>query len=194
MAEISQVKCRAQITIAGVTIDTPYVQSFNVKKQRGQVSSFDATLKVSAGEEFSAGDVIIRAGTKGNLKTIFKGICKQAKISPCFDDPNYYILSISGTDHLSLLEGKKYTRRCVTSDSSWAAITGVIRRAQKSGKLTPAIINSVNTDHGEPEKQNNLTGYTGTNAINNSKMANEPGNYHGKTPLIEITNVEGVAK
>ena len=44
---IELVKIRAVITIGNsLTVETPFIQSFNVRKSRGQISTFDASLKV----------------------------------------------------------------------------------------------------------------------------------------------------
>ena len=162
---IRRIKIRARIEVSGITAETPYIQSFNVNKRRGQVSTFDASLKVSSdsvGGSIAGGMVVIYAGEgdSGKSNKIFTGICRAAKISPCFDDPKYVILSISGADQMSLLEGKRYTRRCRSSQSTWTAITGVIRKGLKSGKfaytreptieLNPGTLNSdsVQVAHG----------------------------------------------
>ena len=142
---ITQVKIRAKITIGGFTAVTPapgysnFIQSFTVRKQRGQVGSFDASLKVSHEQvtgSITGDSVKIYAGEGVANSQIFTGIIKAAKISPCFDDPEYVILSVSGTDTMSLLQGRKFTRRCRASKTAWCAITGVVRRGLKSGKFT----------------------------------------------------------
>jgi hypothetical protein len=135
---IEQVKIRARVEIGTFSVSTPFVQSFNVRKQRGQISTFDATLKVShdtIGGGLTGDSVKIYAGSDNPSKLIFTGICRAAKTSPCYDDPKYVMLSISGSDILSLLQGKKYTRRCRSSKASWMAITGVIREGLKSGRF-----------------------------------------------------------
>ena len=142
---ITQVKIRAKITIGGFTAVTPapgysnFIQSFTVRKQRGQVGSFDASLKVSHEQvtgSITGDSVKIYAGEGVANSQIFTGSVKAAKISPCFDDPDYVILSVSGVDSMSLLQGKKYTRRCRATKAAWCAITGVVRRGLKSGKFT----------------------------------------------------------
>ena len=157
--DMERVCVRSVIKIGSIMVKTPYIQSFNVKKQRGQISSFDASLKISCEEisdtNMSGGCVKIYAGySDGREETqwwnmigepspingifipiIFTGIIKTAKMTPCFDDPKYIILSISGTDVLGLLEGKKFTRRNRATISSWVAITGV-NPGLKSDKLT----------------------------------------------------------
>lgn len=162
---IEMVKCRATVSIGGVSVSTPYVQSFNVRKQRGQVSTFDASLKVngaSIGGSLTGGSVIISAGTAGGQKIIFTGICRQAKASPCFDDPAYVILSISGADALSLLHGKKYTRRCRETLAAWVGITGVVREGLRSGKFAYTNEPTIFTNGGKQLKEAKVTGHVGT--------------------------------
>jgi len=171
---IEQVKIRARIEIGGISVSTPYIQSFNVRKQRGQVSTFDASLKVSHDQvsgKLTGGEVRIYAG-EGSTNLIFTGMCRAAKISPCYDDPKYVILSVSGADVLSLLSGKKYTRRCRSTKSTWVSITGVTREGFKSGKLayTKAPTVKIGSD---PLGNSNLIGNIGTSPnmeANNTKQ------------------------
>lgn len=135
---IDRVKVRATIRVGNLVVSTPFIQSFTVNKRRGQVSTFDASMKVS--HESVAGtitgdNVSISAGEDSASDLIFTGIVRQAKISPCYDDPKYVMLSISGADPMSLLQGKKYTRRCRSTKTAWVAITGLARRGLKSGKF-----------------------------------------------------------
>ena len=135
---IEQVKVRAKVTMGNLSVETPYVQSFNVTKTRGQISTFSASLKIDADEvsgSITGSNILIEAGTEGGIKAIFTGIVKQAKISPCWDDPHYVILSMSGEDVLSTLVGKKYSRRCRATRSMFITITGVTREGLKSGKF-----------------------------------------------------------
>ena len=176
---IEMVKCRATVSIGGVSVSTPYVQSFNVRKQRGQVGTFDASLKVngdSIGSSLTGGAVVISAGAGGSLSTIFTGICRQAKVSPCFDDPAYVILSISGADALSLLHGKKYTRRCRETLAAWVGITGVVREGLKSGKFAYNHEPTITTDAGLQEKDNSLFGTPGTNTLSDKNLSSPPKN------------------
>ena len=80
------VKIRASVTVGGVTTETPFIQSFTVNKTRGQVSTFSAALKIPASSpaDLTGGDVVIKAGEGSPQHTIFTGICRAAKISPCF--------------------------------------------------------------------------------------------------------------
>jgi hypothetical protein len=181
---IEMVKCRATVSVASVDVSTPYVQSFNVRKQRGQVSTFDASLKVngsSVGGDMTGGPVVISAGTDGSKKTIFTGICRQAKVSPCYDDPAYVILSISGADALSLLQGKKYTRRCRSSRAAWVGITGVVREGLKSGKFAYTHEPTITTN---PGSQYNKSHFIGTPGVPVPEMAAAP--TQGKSSPIQI--------
>jgi hypothetical protein len=135
---IKAVPCRAEISIGQLTVRTPYVQSFTVRRARGQVGTFDASLKVSHEEingDISGGNAIVRAGVRDDLTTIFTGVVKSAKISPCFDDPHYVILSVQGCEYLGFLAGKKYTRRCRATNGLYCTIQSVVRRGLKSGKF-----------------------------------------------------------
>lgn len=134
---IEMVKIRAKISIGYFSVETPFILSFNVRKARGQVSTFDASIKVLAGtSNLVGGPIEIEAGTEGNEKLIFTGTVKKATISPCYDDPQYVIINTNGEDILGFLVGKKFTRRCKASKSSWVSITGVTRKGLKSGKFT----------------------------------------------------------
>lgn len=156
---IELVKIRAEVSIGGLTVRTPYIQSFNVRKSRGQLSTFDASLKVAHDEisgSNSGGAVTIKAGGNGNMTTIYTGILKKSTISPCWDDPGYVILNISGVDVLSKLEGKKYTRRCRASNSSWVTINSVTREGLRSGKFE-AEYNVLKTISGDSIKNQETT-------------------------------------
>jgi hypothetical protein len=190
---IERVEVRARITIGALSIETPFVQSFNVRKQRGQISSFDATLKVSHDEVNSTitGDNIkIYAGSlQGGIDLIFTGIVRTAKISPCFDDPKYVILSIGGTDVLSLLSGKKYTRRCRSSRTTWAAITGLARPGLKSEKFAFQNEPRIELDSGELNREKNVVNYGNPNPVTGITPSVSPkSNNQDAVPItVEIT-------
>lgn len=188
---IQRVKCRAEVSVGGITIRTPFVQSFNVRKQRGQVSTFTASLKVPAGtsSQLAGGDVIIKAGEEGSLNTIFTGICRQANVSPCFDDPQYVLVSISGVDKLSLLQGKKFTRRCRATDTAWCAITGVSRKGLKSGKFAYNTEPILDIKDGKIERQNNLAGFRAENVKDGNNPSVAPGNDNKRQVDIITTDV-----
>ncbi len=139
---IDRVKVRARITIGNLIVQTGNgyadVMNFNVTKSRRAPSSFSASLKVPAGAitgNLVGTNVKIEAGEDSAGNVIFVGVARSAKISPCFDDPYYVILAISGSDALSFLQGKKYTRRCRATKSAWVSINSVVRKKLKSGKF-----------------------------------------------------------
>jgi hypothetical protein len=192
---IEMVKCRASVSVGGLTVVTPYVQSFNVRKQRGQVSTFDASLKVngdSIGGGSLGGEVQIYAGAGSPSKLIFTGICRQAKISPCYDDPAYVILSISGADALSLLQGKKYTRRCRSSKAAWVGITGVVREGLRSGKFAYDHEPTITTDGAKLEKTNNLTGTPGVSTMPRGRSTSKGDTLRPVTITVQVLNATPV--
>ena len=132
---IERVPIRASIRFGNTTVSTPYILSFNVNKQRGSYSTFSASLKVNSSYVRKiTGEVVIYAGEKGRTKKIFTGMITKKTQTPCWDDPSYQIINISGADALVKLEGMKITRRQFVSDSSWVKITSV-SPGIKSGKL-----------------------------------------------------------
>jgi hypothetical protein len=167
MASITRVKCRAEVYVGSIVVRTPYIQSFNVRKQRGQVTTFDAALKIPAGtaQTLAGGDVQIWAGENSASQLIVTGMCRAAKVSPCFDDPNFVILSISGADKLSYLQGKKFTRRVREHTTSWASITGVVRAGLKSGKFAYNTEANFKLTSGELQKDDPTSGSRTANAV-----------------------------
>lgn len=155
MAEIELVKIRAKIQIGNnLEVETPYIQSFNVRKARGESSTFDASLKVKHEhiEKSSLnGEVLIHAG-RDVPKLIFTGIVKKASISPCWDDPGYVFMNISGADASSLLQGKKFTRRCRATKGTWVSIESVARPGLRDGKFAYDL-NTVQLDSGMAHNQ-----------------------------------------
>jgi len=140
---ITRVKIRATIEGAGFYAETPYINQFTVTKTRNNISSFSASVKVRTANfdaTIYAGPVVISAGVKTDdttdLKKVFTGIIRKATISPCWDDPTYVLLNISGEDILSELRGKKITRRQIKEKGSWATIDSVIRRGLRSDKFS----------------------------------------------------------
>lgn len=155
-------KIRAIIYIGGLVVKTPYILSFNVTKKRNTVSTFSASLKIHSNDlnNFVDSEVVIFAGEEGRLKRIFTGYILNTKPSPCWDDPNYVILNISGSDALYKLQGQKYTRRQITSKHKWAVITGVQRKAPKGNQFrlanTEVLIptdGDIKTDFQKMDKQ-----------------------------------------
>lgn len=150
MANIELIKVRAKIEIGNsLTVETPYIQSFNVRKTRGQSSTFDASLKIGCDDIKNSnlgGNVVIYAGNCTTTK-IFTGIIKKANISPCWDDPGYVFINISGADVSSLLQGKKYTRRCRATKGTWISIDSVVRAGLRDGKFAYEL-NTIQLDSG----------------------------------------------
>ena len=147
---IELIKVRAKISVGNLSVETPFVQSFNVQKTRGQISSFTAQLKVDSDQLSGSnvgGLVSIEAGANGTMNQIYTGILKKSTIAPCWDDPGYVIWNISGEDTLSLLNGKKYTRRCRSTKHSYVTINSVIRKGLRGGKFQ-AVVNTIETNSG----------------------------------------------
>lgn len=154
---IAQVPCRAEVCVGGLCVRTPYVLSFTVRKIRGQIGTCDAALKVRETPGGGGSFMTIRAGKGGANNTVFSGIVTQAKIEACHDDPGYMILSVSAKDVLMLLEGKKFTRRWLSSEEGpFCLITGVSRPGLKSGKWAYGL-GAVTTDSGTPSKLGNVS-------------------------------------
>lgn len=174
---IELVKVNAKIEVGSISVETPFIQSFSVNKTRGQSSTFSASLKVSATtmSSVSGGDVKIYAGVLGGTKLIYTGIVKSASLSPCWDDPGYVFLNISGTDVLSLLQGKKYTRRCIASSHTWVSIDGVARPGHRSGRFDFQIGElHLGGDYKNPESPNNEVGVPLNTSKNQAKVKQDP--------------------
>jgi hypothetical protein len=157
---ITTIPVRATVSVGGMSVSTPFVLSFTVRRARGQISTFDTSLKIghdNASGLTTGGEISIKAGSKGSQRLIFTGIVRNAKMTPCWDDPNYVILTLSGNDVLSLLQGKKYTRRCRASQGQFCVITSA-RQGLKSGKFTYDSENVFELDEGAMEKQLPSTG------------------------------------
>ena len=173
---VTTVPVRATISIGGMSVSTPFVLSFTVRRARGQISTFDASLKVSHDEVsgLTGGAVSIKAGTKSSQKQVFTGIVRSARMTPCWDDPNYVLLTINGNDVLSLLQGKKYTRRCRASRGQFCVITSA-RQGLKSGKFTYDSENVFEMDEGSQEKDLPATSIhtSGIKAIKVGKASTE---------------------
>jgi len=162
---ITRVKVRAKVGIGDLTVATPYVKSFNVNQARGQISTFDVSLMVSHDDikDTITGDsVVIEAGEEGKLKKIFQGIARKAKIAPCWEDPKYVILSVSGEDILSQLRGKKFSRRCRSQLSCWTTIDDVVRDGLKSDKFLFQGNQMWLMDGAKPLKENQVIHYKGS--------------------------------
>jgi hypothetical protein len=182
---IELVKVRAEISVGTLTVVTPFIQSFNVQKTRGQVSTFSAQLKVDSDQLSGTnvgGLVSISAGANGTMNKIYTGILKKSTITPCWDDPGYVMWNISGEDCLSLLNGKKYTRRCRATKYSWVAINSVVREGLRDGKFDAKAEEMLETDPGETTKKRDLVAPP-THPQPQSRMASS----HPKKCAINVT-------
>lgn len=174
---IKRVRIRATISFGGISVSTPYILSFNVTKTRNSKSTFSASLKVLSSElrSINNNEVEIYAGEKGRERKIFTGFILSSRPSICFDDPNYTILNISGSDILYRLEGEKYTRRQMDSKARWAVIESVVRPAEKGGQF--ALVNA-NVQYTDPdvtssiEKKNKSNNTSDLNAFGVTNLAN----------------------
>jgi hypothetical protein len=168
---IERVPIRATIVFGGVSVSTPYILSFNVTKTRNSKSTFSASVKILSYslDNINDNSTKIYAGEKGNERLIFTGFILSSRPSICFDDPNYTVLNISGSDILYRLEGEKYTRRQMDSKAKWAIIDSVIRAAEKGSQF--ALVNE-NVQFNSPD----ISGYHETkNKSNNTADINSFG-------------------
>jgi hypothetical protein len=148
MVDIVQQPIRAEIVLGDLTISTPDVISFNVSRRRGQASAtFSASLKIHYtyldAVDFLVDQVIIRAGEKGSLKTVFTGYVYQAVINPVRTDASKVMLNISGADPLSKLEGQIVNRRVKTwrdgdgPPGRWGIVNNIIKEHTPLAKRFP---------------------------------------------------------
>jgi hypothetical protein len=141
-AGISLEKIRARISFGtpggpnSLTFETPDVKSFSVQKSRGTLAAtFSASIDMPSSLVIPAGeDLIIEAGTEGNLQRIFTGSVLSMTVSPSFENASKYNVNLSGSDIFRRLEGKNISRRQRARGlSTFAAITGVSSQAPQKG-------------------------------------------------------------
>lgn len=138
---LNTVKIRARVTIGDFVVETPYILSFNVSKERNKKSTFTAALKIEEDDLNNLmGDVVTISAGENIPKLIFTGYILQSSPSPCWDDPKYVVLNISGADVLYMLDNERFTRLANYSEDSWAIITGINRKAAKGTQFR--LINS----------------------------------------------------
>lgn len=116
--------------------ETPDVKSFTVTKSRGNLSSqFSASIEIPSDFAIPAGeDIVIEAGTEGNLRRIFTGRVLSVTVNPSFEDASSYVVNLSGQDRFHELEGKNISRRQRARGlSSFAAITSISGKAPQKG-------------------------------------------------------------
>lgn len=136
-ANITLEKIRAEIDFGGTLIfSTPDILSFNVSRSRGQLAAtFSASIEVPATTVFPvSSDIVIRAGTEGNLQTIFTGRVLSITVNPSFDNALIYVVNLSGSDIFQQLESRTFSRRQRTrGQSTFASITGIQSKAPQKG-------------------------------------------------------------
>lgn len=133
-ANITLEKIRAEIQIGDKTFVTPDIKSFNVTRSRSNLAAtFSASIEVPITQKFATGEqTVIRAGTEGNLQTIFTGQVRSVTVNPAFERASSYVINLSGSDKFQELDGKNISRRQRTrSAQSFAAITSITKRPQK---------------------------------------------------------------
>ena len=135
-ANITLEKIRARISFGSLVFETPDIQSFTVNRSRSQLAaSFNCSIEVPASTVFPVDqEIIIEAGTEGNLRQIFTGQVLQITVNPSFEDASNYVVNMSGQDKFHELEGKTISRRQRTrGPTTFAAITNVISKAPQKG-------------------------------------------------------------
>jgi len=145
---IDRVKVRAEVIFNGISVVTPDILSFNVRRSRGQASAtFSASLKVPHHELISStrtgrdANVIIKAGEGSPSNTIFTGYVYRISVNPSRTDSSYAIINISGKDVLSVLEGQNITRRVPARQlAKWGAITSILTKRDKFKERFPLKI------------------------------------------------------
>lgn len=133
-ANITIEKIRAEIAIGDKTFVTPDIKSFNVTRSRSSLAAtFSASIEVPITQKFATGtQIVIRAGTEGNLQTIFTGSVRSVTVNPAFERATSYVITLSGADKFQELEGKNISRRQRTrSAQTFAAITSITKRPQR---------------------------------------------------------------
>ena len=133
-ANITIEKIRAVIQIGDKEFVTPDIKSFNVTRSRSSLAAtFSASIEVPITQKFATGtQVVIKAGTEGDLQTIFTGSVRSVTVNPAFEKATSYIITLSGADKFQELEGKNISRRQRTrAAQTFAAITSVTKRPQR---------------------------------------------------------------
>ena len=190
---LSTVAVRARIILGNLSVSTPFVLSFSVKKERNQKSTFNASLKIISSDLNNLGgsDVEIYAGTSDNMNKIFTGFILQSDPTPCWEDPKYVILNIIGADILYRLEQEKYTRLQESSKSKWALITGINRPAPKGSQfklVNHELLKPTDGDHTTDDQKNNA--FQKTDLENSASIAPSSG---GRIIQLKLKTIEATA-
>jgi hypothetical protein len=141
-ANITLERIRARVSfgspddVSSPKFETPDVKSFTVSKSRGNLSSqFSASIEIPSDFAIPAGeDIVIEAGTEGNMRRIFTGRVLSVTVNPSFEDASSYVVNMSGQDRFYELEGKNISRRQRARGlSSFAAIASISSKAPQKG-------------------------------------------------------------
>jgi hypothetical protein len=135
-ANITLEKIRCRVTFGTLEFETPEVLSFSVNQSRGTLpASFNCSLEVPANTVFPTNqDIVIEAGTLGNLQRLITAHVLSITVNPSFEDAANYVVNLSGQDSFHELEGKNISRRQRTRGGvTFAAITSIISKAPQKG-------------------------------------------------------------
>ena len=186
---LSTAKIRADITIGSLTVSTPYILSFNVSKERNKKSTFTASLKIREDQLGRLiGDTVTISAGEDTPRLIFTGYILQSSPSPCWDDPKYIVLNISGADVLYMLENEQFTRLSSYSEDSWAVITGISRKAAKGTQFR--LINSAVT---MPTDGDNISDWEKNNILKSTPLSSNSSpvpNDGNTTVVINFSNLK----
>lgn len=112
---ITEEKIRAELWMGDSLLlaKTPFISDFSVTKSRGQLTdTCSITFEMLAGTQFAIGEMItVKAGIRGNLKTIYTGSIVSTKVSPAFGKPSYFVFNLGSEGILAELENKNFSRR-----------------------------------------------------------------------------------
>ena len=140
---VTEVHVRAKIVFVGLTVETPYVLSFNVTRSRGNMcATCSASMKIPSSSEVNGlGKIEIYAGKNSASNTIFTGYIRKITINPCREDSDFVIVNVSGRDGMHVLEGERYTRRQpAVSLSRYGMITSVVASNDQFREKFPSRI------------------------------------------------------
>ena len=151
-AELDKQAIRARIVISesqgasSVSVETPYVESFNVHRARGQAAAtFSASIKVTYAQAASlekivssvSNNISIYAGhstSASSVPKVFTGIIYQSVVNPVRSDARYLMVNLSGKDCMSLMEGQKINRRMkkyrdgTTPPQRWGIVNSIVKQ------------------------------------------------------------------
>lgn len=170
-------KIRATIDLSNVIIKTPYVKAFNVDKDRQRLATtFSATVEILASSSFIPADIVISAGLKDAEQKIFTGMIKSITTSPSFDKAGYFVLSLSGVDRMSELEGRTFSRRLKSDGfSTFVSIDGGSSNRPTRGVSIDKKIWGGQHTYTSPSPSPSMSEHSKV-----TKMPKRGGNKHGK--------------